>query len=346
MTKYSGLPYRGSFEIRDEMPSVKTFRNVVFMPRDNESSALNDPNWGLYATDGTLIEEAAYRRGYSQTLVGQSASASFENLEVETAADENFLYGGHLTAHFGHFLMGTIGRLWIGLDEDLSNYKIVCHGIQTPEIWFAQGFIRDIFQALGISQANFVNFDRPTRIPQIKVPGAACEEEHFGHAVYATWGHRIGESLLRGTTRREEKTPIFLTKTNVKTLVHGAINEDELVAALIEEGVKIVHPEKLTIAEQVMMWRDRTHILGSAGSALHSSFLWPPGTRIGACSVRQRVHPNCGIIDKVNGNRISYTFPAMEPLGKYVTDKVNMSACFRFLDPKAAAKGILHAAGL
>jgi hypothetical protein len=346
MTKYSGPPYRGSFEIRAETPDVKTFRDVVFMPREKDIRVISDTEWGLYTDGGSLIEEAAYRRGFAQKLVGQSPSRSFANVEIESAPAGNYLYGGHLTVHFGHFLMGTIARLWVGMTQDLSGYKIVCHGIQAPDIWFAQSFIRDMFHAVGLNEENFINFERPTSIPSIKVPQPACEEEHFGSAIYSAWGHRIGGSLLRGVAKVENRTPIFLAKTNLKTVVHGAINEEEVVDILAGEGVEIVQPEKLSIAEQVMMWRDRTHILGSAGSALHSSILWPAGARIAACSLRPKVHANCGIIDKANGNLASYTFPAVERLGKYVTETVNINDCFRFLSPKSAAHEILRAAGL
>jgi capsular polysaccharide biosynthesis protein len=152
--------------------------------------------------------------------------------------------------------------------------------------------------------------------------------------------------LLAEYPRSGHSGPVFLAKTDVKNVVHGAVNEGELIFVLEREGVEIIHPQKLPIAGQAAIWRDRAHVFGSAGSALHSSILWEPGAQIVACSWQPGVHTNCGIIDVVNKNRIAYTFPQTEPLGRLKTQHQNIEHAFRLNHPTAAAHEMLRAAGL
>lgn len=339
--------YRGPFDIRPDPPSVQSHSNAVFMPRTTHGSPQDDPGWGLYGPDGVLIDAAAYRRGFGRTLIGQSQAMSFDKLEIESAPQHfRYLYGGHLFAHFGHFLLGVVPRLWMGLQLDLSDYKIVCHGRGTPKSWFSNRYIADLLASVGVKEDSIVNFSRPTRIASIVVPQSCYEEEHFACSLFAHWGNKIGQSLLAEYPRSGHSEPVFLAKTDVKHVVHGAVNEGELIVALEREGVEIIHPQKLSIASQAAIWRDRAYVFGSAGSALHSSILWQPGAQIVACSWQPNVHTNCGIIDVVNKNRITYTFPQTEPLGRLKTQDQNLQHAFRLNNPIAAAHEMLRAAGL
>ena len=344
--KQSSGPYGGPFDIRRQPLHAQIHYDAVFMPRA-AGFPKDDPKWGVYAADGSLIEAAAYRRGFDGKLVGQSPAMSFDGLAIRNAPPKHkYLYGGLFANHFGHFLMGVLARLWVGLREDLSEYKIVCHGVGGPNFWFSHQYIADLLGSIGLEKSNFVNFARPTRLSRVVIPAAACEEEHFANPIYANWGHRIGRFLLKDHEPSRNLRPVYLAKTAVKVAVHGAVNEHELVSALERKGVEIVHPQALPIARQVAIWRDRAYVLGSAGSALHSTILWPSGARIAACSFRKTVHANCGIIDAVNKNKITYTFPETEQLGRVKTGQQNFESAFRLKDPVAAAREMLRAVGL
>ncbi|OYV52945.1 MAG: hypothetical protein B7Z78_04500 [Rhodospirillales bacterium 20-60-12] len=118
-------------------------------------------------------------------------------LEFETAPPGDYIYGGNLISHFGHFLLGFLSRFWIGQHLDLSKHKIICHGAGTPEGWLSHKFVRDILSSIGIDQHNLMVFKRPTIIENLLVPWPSCEEHNYVHTNYASWGNMVGQSLLR-----------------------------------------------------------------------------------------------------------------------------------------------------
>lgn len=51
-------------------PSVQNYDEAIFRPMSKTIFLDKDNGWGLYAADGLIIDEAAYRRGSAKALVG------------------------------------------------------------------------------------------------------------------------------------------------------------------------------------------------------------------------------------------------------------------------------------
>ena len=134
-----------------------------------------------------------------------------------------------------------------------------------------------------------------------------------------------------------------MSKTNLKHAYHSAINEDEVCDVLLNEGVEIVFPETLPIAEQIALWRNRRFIIGIVGSALHTSCFSPPGAKIVGLNVRPSIHSNCGLIDIVNQNDITYVSPVCEAVTEWRDGSRSMNNAFKIENPRAAAYNLLRA---
>lgn len=340
------LTYSNEFAILRCSPCMETHYDVVYMPVRDRIAWEQDPTWGIYDLDGRLIDAAAYYRGVGKNLVGQSSHQDLNDVDVEDAPPGRYLYGGNIISHYGHFLLSTLSRLWIGMNADLSSYKIVCHGAGTPQGWLSHPFIREIFEAIGIGAHNLVVFKRPTRLRAVDIPRPSCEEHNFVHYTFASWGHAVGNALLREQNLPTGDAPIWFAKTEMKHLVQGAVNEAELMHILGREGVEGIDPHKISVKQQVALYRTRRAILGTTSSAFHTSILQPPTARMLAVNLGPKVNSNCGLVDQVNKNRISYFYPEVEKLGRYEGDGRKFDFAYKLKDPASVAGQLLKELGI
>lgn len=330
--------FSNEISVRASIPSCETWRRAIYVPVDDALPWERDRRWGLYDEDRQIIDAAAYYRGYGKNLVGQQTLSTLPpNLELEQAPPGRYLYGGNMISHYGHFLMSVLPRFWLGLFEDLSNYKVVFHGAGNPDGWLSHGFIRDFFEAIGLRRENFIVFKRPTIIPQIVVPRPAAEEHNFAHRVLGEWGKAAGTAVLRTTNLGRQKDAIWLSKTRLARGVQGFTNESELVDLLEAGGVQIVHPQELSFAQQVELLRSRPLVLGIAGSAFHTKILGSPAKFVSIIPGEQ-INSNYAVIDEGCGNPMTYlrasTRPAMSPDPRF-TEAVEL------LNPSGVARDLL-----
>ena len=259
----------------------------------------------------------------------------------ETALDSCYIYGGRVHSHYGHFIINTLPRLWplaVGRQPDL---KILCHDSATPESWFTVPFIATILKALGLTPDNFVVFTRPTRLRRVIVPQTSLGEQTHGYYCFRALCHRIS-MMIGGGNERVERTPVYLSKTKLAGGVGRIRNEFELEAALHKSGVEILYPELLTISEQIALFAQPRVIMGTTGSAFHSSIFSPPRSKIICLNQIHNVNSNFAIIDRLNGNTSEYYYQKN-------TTVTNDSASgflteFVLPDPNAAASDLLHLA--
>ncbi len=287
-------------------PTVETHREVVYIPIDDQISWGEDTRWGMYDRDGNLVQSAAYYRGPGKKLLGQSEHQDISDLKFERAPPGKYIYGGLMIDHFGHFLFSAFSRFWLGSFEDLSKYKIVCHGHGTPDGWFSHIYIRDIFEHLGLTMQNFIVLKRPTIFSEIVIPSPSFEEHNFAHRAFSQWGNNAGDWITRSHARPLTSQPVWISKTKLESGVQRCANEIELEEILITAGFEIVHPQHMHIIEQIFLFRSHRYITGFIGSAFHASILAPPSSRIIGLSIGDVVNNNYTLIDKVNDNISRY----------------------------------------
>ena len=180
------------------------------------------------------------------------------------------MYGGRYVHHFGHFLVETLSRLWPWRERLPPRTRIVIHGEGSPDAWFATGYARVAFEALGLTPESFLHVDRPLRFDALLVPGQAFLPGARAHRVFADLTRRMGERLTAGLfpAVREDR-PAFMAKTRLGGGVSHLLNEGELVARLEARGVEIVHPQVMSLPQHVRFLEGRRVVSGWASSAHH-----------------------------------------------------------------------------
>lgn len=298
----------------------------------------NDPQWGVYQSDGTLIEAAAHKRGPGRLLLGQSER--MWPRQDFAYIDETAVYGGLTIPHFGHFLLSSLSRHWRNWKDSFPSAKIYMHTMENLDVWLARPYIRQIMGALGYDAADFVPISTPLRVRHLIVPAASFVEQIEGYAAFGETGRLIGERLWRGPPANQRPEPAYLSKENLKDGVWRVENESELVKIFRAAGIRIVYPEMLSLPDQIRIFAEHSTIIGLVGSAFHASLFSSCGRRLIGINPSEYLNSNFVMIDKIKGNsgRYLHLVGGMSRLD----DRPEFVNFFRFTSPRVTAEEILR----
>ncbi len=302
----------GRCEKRAAGLSVSQVSDSVFIPYGTEGG------WGIFHQNGAIEPAAIDLHGPDGERDGQPDTFVLPDAAfLPTAADAAYIYGGRLELHYGHFIANTLPRLWPLAQLASRSVKLLFHTYRTAEDWSEHAFIREIFAALAIAPADIVTFSEPTIVPHLIIPHPCFQEQHFTYGVFGELGKTIGRALLGEEPVERNDNPVYLSKTALKSGVGRVVNELEIETVLRARGVDIVHPETLSLQQQVRLFAARSRILAFTGSALHTGFFHKPRGKVVAVSATFDPNSNFRLLDMAGGYQVDYYFPpGAHELGK------------------------------
>jgi capsular polysaccharide biosynthesis protein len=241
---------------------AQSFRDVHLAP-----AAWNADEWqlrlGAHAEDGSYLDAFTLRRWLLESKPLPAPSPGERRAAVRLPG--RYRYGGIMLGHFGHFLLETLARAW-SLRGDTS-------GDAAPILWhgtFGQGLSawqQEVFVMLGLDTSRFHLVHAPTVVEEIEVADAGFRLGQFLHPaqVEALGVYPFGEPV---PGRR-----IWLSRSDLRTTIGMVVGETLLEGILRDDGWTVVHPEALTVREQLDAMSRAEVIAGMEGSALHTLIL-------------------------------------------------------------------------
>ncbi len=204
---------------------------------------------------------------------------------------------------YGHWIIDIIPRLYF-LSLDVED-KIPIIFDSLP-VW-AKFFL----DAFSIDQSRII--DNPNVFFKIS------------HAIIPTScksGYRIGPKAAKSAWDvvnnyydfhfPSEKLPptrkIFLSRSEWSASDRNFTNRDDMERIALENGYEIIHPQTLSIAEQIGIMREAKIVVGEDGSALHNVVFGQSGLRLGVISLANRDNLWHLGICQIMSHRISYCF--------------------------------------
>ena len=233
-------------------------------------------NGGVYDANGGIIEHAIERsRGYIH------APDASPELVVSETLPGTYLFGGYLPRHFGNFLTQSLGRLWPyeRFQQRISGVIFIHYSALRRE-WNVEAAAVKAEQTIGqpFVQETFklLNIDVPIRIigPPVRV-----ERLLIPRQMHMIGGERvIGRptaffKFLQRAVRKhlvsssEAADRLYVSKAQFGT--GNLILEENIEANLAEQGYKVIHPEKLSVFEQVGLYAHAERLIFCEGSAIH-----------------------------------------------------------------------------
>ncbi len=290
-------------------PDVIDALKCVYLPFSTHTFFDRDPTWGLYHLDGTIVEAAAYRRGGALQLVGQSQKCEFDHGRMKVN-DEPHIYFGPAIPHYGHFLLTSLARAWFALMRPRT--KLLWHSSHSArEHFVGSPYMGKITDALDIASDRITVPTEPTVFTSVTVPGPAFVEEKLAYQAFLPPMHRAGDGLLKSAKLEKNDRPVYLSKSRLPPgSVAKITNEDQIDRLLLENGVDVVHPETLSIEEQVRLFSERTNMLGFIGSAFHTHIMSRRPPRLTCVTLEANFNSNLAMLDRLNGAEATYLHSA------------------------------------
>ncbi|MDO9457204.1 DUF563 domain-containing protein [Nocardioides sp.] len=204
-----------------------------------------------------------------------------------------WLYAGHWAGHFGHFLLEWVTTLWPEPADLPPLAGIITHRPVTGPVRDPRRRLQDA--TMEPWQADLVRLaghdpdvlrlvhGRDLRVERLVVPSRPVLLKKWAQPEAVRVWRRASEAVgTRGPDRR-----VYLSRTRFHADEAGSVRarteasrDAHLDATFAAAGFAVVHPETLSMAEQVSAVRGAEVLAGLSGSALHLSVFAAPGTRV------------------------------------------------------------------
>ena len=190
--------------------------------------------------------------------------------EVPVVDGPAILLGGNGTYH--HDLVEYVGslaiaeKLRIGQDAKLIvNEKLAPHQ-------------KELFELLGIGPERLLHVPvgAPMRFRHLLLPSRLSAGGRWFDSLLPAWyRERLAPLRLHGPAPSRR---LYLSRTD--TTRRRIDNEAEVMAELSALGFESVRPETLSLKDQIALFSQASHIVGSSGAALATMLFTPPRARI------------------------------------------------------------------
>lgn len=238
-----------------------------------------------------------------------------------------WIYAGHWTHHFGHFLVEVLTNLWP--DPAAVNVSgVLAHrsyrgtvpsrsgrggALKVPEL---RPWQEDLLALAGYGGLKVrIVRARPVRIDELVVPSRPVLLKSWAQdPAVAVW-RRVGEAVSDVSGRTSSKVFFSRSRYHASAAITGArvrtsSEWEQLVEArFVDAGFSVLHPEELSIGRQIEVAKEAGIIAGLSGSALHLSAFAPERTKIVELgderSPRQHM-PTQAMIDAALGHRAAF----------------------------------------
>jgi capsular polysaccharide biosynthesis protein len=260
----------------------------------------------LLARDRLIVADSYFVRSTIRSLPEDliqriAASGPEHRADVPTRPGLHY-FAGAAWSHFGHFVLEGLARWW--LLERLpgsvqAELRFVFYNDRPLAPWQLE-----FLDALGVTAERVVHLAEPQRFERMIVPSLAYNLHRWAASVQDTMWERIGRAFDRG----DGPARVYLSRSRHapnRTL----LEEAEIERRFQARGFTVLHPQELSIADQVAAIRHARLVAGSAGSAgsaMYLSAFTRRGARKLVISPRNLTFRDDQIIAHLRGGQLAY----------------------------------------
>ena len=232
--------------------SVEFLVNAVLTPCTHFNLQERSFDGGVFNASEELIESSLHEKG------------DFKNVPVYTKPVKRmhgtFIYAGLLqNSHFGHFLIESLSRLWPSHNLKIDGVVF----ISREQSETVAPFVDSVFKKLGLD--NYQVCLESTEFESLIIPSQLAMEERG----YVMGYPQIRNFFSKLVVEAKSFDKVYVSRSSLKRDEGGFLGEAILEKNLQNEGYHIVHPQNLTIDEQLKVYSNAQKIVFSDGSAFH-----------------------------------------------------------------------------
>lgn len=198
-----------------------------------------------------------------------------------------WLYLGWGFAHHGHMLLEGLARAWSLKEtafEPLDGILMHWHGSALPPA------TPPLLAMLGLGEQLPLRWvQRDTRVQRLLLPGQrSVLGRAMGEEMQWVYGQLRAAARNGDEDERARAKRLYVSRRLLNTGLRRLIGEERIEQAFTDQGFRVVHPQLLTLCQQIRLFSQAEAIAGCEGSGLHNVlFADRPGTlRVLGCANR------------------------------------------------------------
>lgn len=198
--------------------------------------------------------------------------------------EEPCVWGGYYTGHYGHFLIESMMNLYAFKEHP---ERRIAWRSGSQEMLSSIAWQKSFFQMVGCPTENMVFVNEPTLFKDLLFPVPGL--------LYETWlMPEQAETFAVCHKQMQKGKKVWLSRSKVQTDNTVFTNEVELEAMLEARGWLVIHPQDLSLEEQLEAMGTAEVVMGVVGSAFHTLLLLKdPAARF-------------IVIDRMNGSEMAH----------------------------------------
>lgn len=216
---------------------------------------------GVLDADQKFCGSSATWRGRRQTIV----PPTFTPTPQKQLAGRH-LYCGQIWSHFGHFMAESLSRLWVLDQLDEPPTSLVFLPKRPNRAQGLHGYQKDFLRLLQIDIPVQI-IEEPTQVEELIVPG-----QGFGLGAIAAGTDPFRSFFAnRFATHVKADGPdgLYLSRSALQGMEGSALHEEAIETSLARDGITTIHPQQLSLEDQIARCRAAKRIVALDGSALH-----------------------------------------------------------------------------
>jgi hypothetical protein len=187
--------------------------------------------------------------------VGANRNRDFADIEY---FDDDVVFIGALSKHYGHFILEGLARIWFYLDAKNLKFKCVYISEIGPDLFL------DIFKLLKIDPHRMQRIEVPTKFRKVLIPEPSIRLSDYYHQKYYETVSRIRDSVPAQSYNK-----VFFSKEGISN--SRAVGEDIIQSVFESNGYLVFHPEKMSMYEKISILRGAKIFVASSGTNVHNS---------------------------------------------------------------------------
>lgn len=242
-------------------PKIVFHRNATVYPISDFNLQSREFNGGVLTEQGHHCPlSVQIKAGYINRL-GDSLALP------QKKVSGRFLYAGMMqNRHFGHFLIESLSRLWA--TTEISRLEGVVFILRSPQAEIAQ--FAKILIELFLQDIPIYVVQEPTQFEKLVVSEQICQARQgilLKHDVFEPLFGKFRSAFQGQTTSYPNKVYVSRSKLNGN---EGLVLAERILEKSLElEGYTVIHPQELSVNEQLNFYTNAEKLIFSDGSAFH-----------------------------------------------------------------------------
>lgn len=250
--------------IREGPRELTVVDNAIFDPgAGDDASKAPRFSGGVFDAEGAAIAAAGVQRKGGKAFGGPLHRSNGDLAPIA----EDVIYLGPLYNHYGRVLLETLARAWYVNEPGAVTQRVIVSTANAAQHDRAP-WLAPLMDAFGVPAERLYLTPRLSQFRRITVPEPLFEQLHAAHCGMVEPFHRVAQAAGRDAPTSEQ--PVYLSRRGLSSRQRPVIGEAEVEEILRANGVRIVYPETLPLAEQVRIVNTHRDILSPVGSAAHT----------------------------------------------------------------------------